>query len=73
MIHIVTTKHLAYSPQLQQVYARCSARLEDGDLGMNEIGDIFDGPDFPVSRAVQSEWIDLVEWEKDRQEALAKE
>ncbi len=63
LTHLIVTKHLAYCPVLEWVFERKSARLEGEDLGMNKIGDIWHGSDLPIPDEVQSEWIDLIEWE----------
>ncbi len=63
LTRLIVTKHLAYCPVLEWVFHRKSACLEGEDLGMSKIGDIWHGPDSPIPDEVQSEWIDLIEWE----------
>ncbi len=68
MIHLVATKHLVYSPSCQLIFARDSATqsgpFKDHELCFTcKLGDIWDGSDFPIPAEIQSEWIDLIEWE----------
>lgn len=80
MTRIIATKHLAYLPDTQQIFARHSADLIEIDdaeeLGFTALlGDIWHGtrPDVWVPQDVQSEWVDLVEWEAERQDVIVTE
>lgn len=74
MTRIVITKHLAYEPHSEAVLDRISIAPSHYIQGSGYLGNIYAGPIRPIPQEVQSEWLDLIEWEAMRQgEVLLKD